>query len=75
MMRTGGPLALPFSFQGGSATVSVIGQPPGKNDMERSALTVSLYAPDVAEQIGVLRLMRRPKDAPRIAALTRLSGR
>lgn len=31
-----------------------------------------LYAPDIAEQIAILRLMDRPKDAPRIAALERL---
>ena len=35
----------------------------------------NLYAPDVAEQIGILRLMNRPKDAPRIATLEQLSGR
>ena len=32
----------------------------------------ALYAPDIAEQIAILRLMGRPKDAPRIAALERL---
>ena len=31
-----------------------------------------LYAPDIAEQIAILRLMGRAKDAPRIAALQRL---
>ena len=34
----------------------------------------TLYAPDVAEQIDILRLMNRPKDAPRIAALEQRSG-
>ena len=32
-----------------------------------------LYAPAVSEQIEILRLMNRPKDAPRIAALEALS--
>lgn len=31
-----------------------------------------LFAPDIAEQIEILRLMGRPKDAPRITALEQL---
>ncbi len=32
----------------------------------------ALFAPAVSEQIDILKLMDRPKDAPRIEALTRL---
>lgn len=34
----------------------------------------NLYAPAVSEQIEILRLMNRPKDTPRIAALEALSA-
>ena len=32
-----------------------------------------MFAPEIDEQISLLKLMNRPKDAPRIAALMRLA--
>ena len=33
-----------------------------------------MFAPDINEQIAILKLMNRPKDAPRIKALERLAS-